>query len=691
MSKNTQISELINYISVDSSGNVVFTMVASSASNTDKFLVSDSGVLKYRTAAQLLSDIGAQASGNYQAALTNPVTGTGTANYLPKFIGSTSIANSLIFDNGTNVLIGTTTAPTPVAGVSFPLSVTSSAATRIRIDSTQATPNSGFGLYANSVQKWSIAMFGTGSDFTIYNDALLASAILVKGASSNVLVGYGTSTADTGFKLDVNGTGRFSGALTGTSSVFSSTITSGGNYLINNPTASKKGYTYQSPASNWGPQVSGLYFTPNNSVDAQTTFTVELWNGLGSIITPLTISSSGAATFLNSITATNSVFTSGTIDNSLGNGALTLLNYSAYNTSANQSITLGLGLSTAVNNNIAYRYVLTVGGNASGQILTLSSNRRGVADLSILTLDGNTGAATFSNSIVAGTDFRTDGGSVIVGAGANSYYTRLTTVYNYPYVDSYLDSMAGSSYDGRLIFRIQRNGGSVNPVMTLTPEGNVAIGTNTSDSKIAINGGSTRGIRIDVNSGIQAISISPNGIFGVDEPGIGNGRFIINTNGFTGFGNSNPQHRIHASGNIYSTDTVFARNLKPEAFAAPAAGTPTGATIPQGYSSMVISSPCDNQWRPLMNNLNDVKGYFWVTLGDAASKDTANYIMSFTSPAYGVSNFGAISYQDNGWNTGGFEFSYDSSNGTYRLLVRCTSYYNSGNTAYGSIYFLRLE
>jgi hypothetical protein len=210
MSKNTDISELINYVSVNGSGHVVFTTVPSAASNTDKFLVSDSGALKFRTAAQLLSDIGAQASGNYQTALTNPVTGTGTANYLPKFIGSTSIANSLIFDNGTNVLIGTTTAPTPVAGVSFPLSVTSSAVTRIRIDSTQATPNSGFGLYANSVQKWSIAMFGTGSDFTIYNDALLASAILVKGASSNVLVGYGTSTADAGFKLDVNGTGRFS-------------------------------------------------------------------------------------------------------------------------------------------------------------------------------------------------------------------------------------------------------------------------------------------------------------------------------------------------------------------------------------------------------------------------------------------------------------------------------------------------
>jgi hypothetical protein len=38
----------------------------------------------------------------------NPVGGTGTTNYLPKFTGSTTIGNSQVFDNGTNVGIGTT-------------------------------------------------------------------------------------------------------------------------------------------------------------------------------------------------------------------------------------------------------------------------------------------------------------------------------------------------------------------------------------------------------------------------------------------------------------------------------------------------------------------------------------------------------------------------------------------------------
>jgi hypothetical protein len=39
--------------------------------------------------------------------LSNPVTGTGTTNFIPKFTGGSAIGNSQIFDNGTNVGIGT--------------------------------------------------------------------------------------------------------------------------------------------------------------------------------------------------------------------------------------------------------------------------------------------------------------------------------------------------------------------------------------------------------------------------------------------------------------------------------------------------------------------------------------------------------------------------------------------------------
>lgn len=45
----------------------------------------------------------------YQSVITNPITGTGTTNYVSKFTGSGSIGDSLIFDNGFNVGIGTAT------------------------------------------------------------------------------------------------------------------------------------------------------------------------------------------------------------------------------------------------------------------------------------------------------------------------------------------------------------------------------------------------------------------------------------------------------------------------------------------------------------------------------------------------------------------------------------------------------
>ena len=73
------------------------------STDTDKFLVSDNGIIKYRTGIELLNDI------NGQSLLTNPITGTGTTNRISKFTAGGTIGDSQIFDDGTNVGIGTTT------------------------------------------------------------------------------------------------------------------------------------------------------------------------------------------------------------------------------------------------------------------------------------------------------------------------------------------------------------------------------------------------------------------------------------------------------------------------------------------------------------------------------------------------------------------------------------------------------
>jgi hypothetical protein len=111
------------------SNNLTLTSVANAATTQTKFLtLNASNVVNYRTGAEVLADIGGQGTltltttgtsgaatlvGNtlnipqYQSTLTNPVTGTGTTNYLPKFTGSTTIGNSQLIDNGTTVFLGT--------------------------------------------------------------------------------------------------------------------------------------------------------------------------------------------------------------------------------------------------------------------------------------------------------------------------------------------------------------------------------------------------------------------------------------------------------------------------------------------------------------------------------------------------------------------------------------------------------
>lgn len=70
-----------------------------------------------------------------QDILTNPITGTGTVNYIPKSTGSGTIGNSIIYDNGTNIGIGTN-APNSTDRVHVFSSTTKSS---IRLQSTHST------------------------------------------------------------------------------------------------------------------------------------------------------------------------------------------------------------------------------------------------------------------------------------------------------------------------------------------------------------------------------------------------------------------------------------------------------------------------------------------------------------------------------------------------------------------------
>ena len=82
---------------ISSAGQLSLSSIPNATTDTDKFLVSDGGVVKYRTGSEVLSDIGGASSSSI----------SGTTNYIPKFTSSSAIGNSQIFDNGTNVGVGT--------------------------------------------------------------------------------------------------------------------------------------------------------------------------------------------------------------------------------------------------------------------------------------------------------------------------------------------------------------------------------------------------------------------------------------------------------------------------------------------------------------------------------------------------------------------------------------------------------
>ena len=128
-----------------------------------------------------------------QNALTNPITGTGTTNYLPKFTGASALGNSLFYDDGTAIGLGTIT---PLGLLHL---YKAAATTRMVMDgdagqSKIITYRSGglqrFGLYVNNTAE---SGANVGSDFQIraYSDAgtLLSTPLFIKRSTGNVGIG----------------------------------------------------------------------------------------------------------------------------------------------------------------------------------------------------------------------------------------------------------------------------------------------------------------------------------------------------------------------------------------------------------------------------------------------------------------------------------------------------------------------
>jgi hypothetical protein len=261
-----------------------------------------------------------------QNALTNPVTGTGTTNYLPKFTGASTIGNSLVFDNGTNVLINGN-------------SSTNSTAILQVFGSTQVSTNNGQIRINDSVttsKTLSIGVDGANNNAFLqsFQDGVAYRNLILNGLGGNLLVG---TTTDAGFKLDVNGTGRFSGSMTANGVM---SLGNDGTYGSTYKTLGLTGDTngshriFAGTADNIyiaAATARGIYLCTNGSVTPQLTIAstgaatfsgnVGIGGGTPSIFTPYSVATFGSlSTTNNGITIASTTTGSGLIEFADGSG-----------------------------------------------------------------------------------------------------------------------------------------------------------------------------------------------------------------------------------------------------------------------------------------------------------------------------------------------------------------------------------
>jgi hypothetical protein len=283
----------------------------------------------------------------YQGVLTNPVTGTGTTNTLPKFTAASTIGNSNITDTGSLITLGSnsfvngslfvgannpngwtaglvTSSPftggTSVFGNVVDGTIQSGVtANATYFRSQSATAAAAFTL-TNIQHYWAVqGTFGAGSSVVtqrgFWAGASLVGAtnnyafqgsipsgtnrwnLYMDGTAANYLAGdtsIGTTTG--GYKLNVNGTTNLNGLLTGTNTVFSSTVANGNTiaWFDNNNTTTDQSF--------------GLLVDAGTSVND---YALRVRNAAASEL--FKIAGNGAATFSNSVTAASFIPTSSTI------------------------------------------------------------------------------------------------------------------------------------------------------------------------------------------------------------------------------------------------------------------------------------------------------------------------------------------------------------------------------------------
>ena len=368
-----------------------------------------------------------------QNTLTNPVTGTGTNNYLPKFTGTTTIGNSAIQTNSNGDLMVGSADAGDAGSINVSVGIAGSTSGGLQLwSSNLGTHYLQFGYGTTGEQKYAgyigyshstnAMVFGTdsGNKMRIFSDG-------------NVSISNFPSNG--GFKLDVNGTGRFIGNLTAASFIRSGGTSS--QFLKADGSVDSNAYlTTAAAASTYLPLAGGTLTGTLNGTTAVFSNTVTGYQGIfkdgseGLIIGYYTGGNGYGAIYASSLTINNSNYaliaksdntilnapTGGSVNVSVGNTPrLTIASTGAATFSSSVTITDGGYYIYDTRTNLANRnWVLVSNAQFFGDFAIRQSNAKDGNPFTEGTdrfYIGPTGEATFSSSVTATSIIRTGGTS----------------------------------------------------------------------------------------------------------------------------------------------------------------------------------------------------------------------------------------------------------------------------------------
>ena len=431
-----------------------------------------------------------------QNVLTNPVTGTGTTNYVPKFTNTRELGNSQIFDNGTNVGINQTS-PT------YKFQVDISDATVYSSSNTLTAPPVAW-FYNNNSSNLGIAstIRLDAGNFT-GNNAVSISAVRTGNADAALTFGTRSAGGNVTERARFNSSGEL---------LINTTTDAGAYTLQNNGALYNTGSAILAATSGnvgIGTTSPSLKLQVSGDIGTTTRIATDLINGWTGGGTPLTIQTGGAQSVIIGTNATERIRVTSTgnvgIDNNSPNAKL------------------------------------DVNGSAIFRNLTYIGDDNAANDANKLLLRLNAGSDATLGTLYLNTELRPSAtGSnrrVDIYSGDNASYRNI----NFPFANIGIGTTSPTQkleVNGNIL----ANNGVFYSTTTLYPQIILTETTGSTNSVMFYDGGAaTKALRFRVNSATDFLSITTAGesLFGTT----------------TDAGN----YRVQVSGNAYVTgDAILA-------------------------------------------------------------------------------------------------------------------------------------